>query len=156
MIRVFRAERRDMAHITNLDLMTQEFAMDMDVAKSYFTCKSGAAYLSQVGGKSIAYATAMFDQFTNTVTIESIGTHPEFRRVGVSRKLLDKISLAAHAGGLRKVAMSLPCYLVEDKEDPWYIEEWLWKLNFKAIGSVRDGIRRYNKNFDLHIFERMS
>jgi len=54
------------------------------------------------------------------------------------------------------VAMFIPCYLVEDKEDPWCVEEWLWKLNFKAVGTVRDGVRRYNKDFDLHIFERMS
>jgi len=156
MIRVFKAEMRDMSYVVNLDLVTQEFAMDMDAAKSYFMGKSRVAYLAQVGGKSIAYATAMFDHFTNKVLIEAVGTHPEFRRVGVSRKLVDRIGLDAHAAGIRKVAMFIPCYLVEDKEDPWCVEEWLWKLNFKAVGTVRDGVRRYNKDFDLHIFERMS
>jgi len=155
MIEVCKALFRDMPHVTRLDTQTQEFHMDVDEVKEWFTGVGRAPYIARLSGREVGFALAMFDKSKDTVIIDRIGSHPSFRRVGIGRKLVERIVLEANTENIGKVQMIVPSYIIDDMQDPWNIEQWLWKLGFKALGTLPDPLRRYNRDYDAYIFQRM-
>jgi GNAT superfamily N-acetyltransferase len=162
MIEVCKAMIRDMPHIVRLDTQTQEFALDVDEAKKWFTKEGKSPYLARLGGREVGFALAAFigsngfKGFQHTVLIDRIGVHPMFRRTGVGRKIIERITLEALTEDISKVQMIVPSYVVDDKEDPWNIEQWLWKLGFKAVGTISDHFHLYNRDYDGYTFQRMN
>jgi ribosomal protein S18 acetylase RimI-like enzyme len=157
MIRVEETHIRDMGHLTSMEIRAQEFAKTSDDIKKYFMDPYGTgmqAYLARIGGKVVGYALTDFDKDAQTCWITSIGTHPNFRKAGVSRKIVDHVANAAAPSNLI-VKMEVASYLIDDKEDPWNIEHWLWKLGFKATGTLENGFTRYGKKWDSYTFERL-
>lgn len=155
MIEVCKAPLRDMPHTVRLDVQTQEFALDVDEAKKWFTKDDRAPYIARLGGREVGFALVTFDTSKGTAIIDRVGTHPKFRRVGIGRKLVERIVLEATTEGIGKVQMLVPSYIIDDIQDPWNIEQWLWKLGFKATVTAPDHFRRYNRNYDGYIFQRM-
>ena len=155
MIEVRKAQIRDMPHVVRLDNQTQEFASDVDNAKQWFTKEGVAPYLARLGGREVGFAVAWFDKPKNMAVIDRIGTHPKFRRVGVGRKIVERVVLEATTENIDEILMIVPSYIIDDKEDPWNIEQWLWKLGFKAMRVISDHFHRYNRNYDGYTFKRM-
>jgi len=163
MIQTFKAQFRDMPYVTLLEAQTQEFSIGAEGVKAVFMGTTSAAYLAKVAKKHIGYAIVKFDQFegegkgAGTIWLNSIGTHREFLKLDVSRKLVDKVALEAHnhASYFPSMKIVLPSYVIEDKDDPWNVEEWLWKLGFKAVGTKPDAISRYNQLFEAYTFEKV-
>jgi GNAT superfamily N-acetyltransferase len=145
-----------MGHVTELDWRTQEFAHDTSEMKAYFLTADRCAYLAQVASRKIGFALVYFDKFNDVVSLDTIGVHREFRKNGVGRKLVDRIGLEAHTEGFRTIQMLVPTYLIEDKEDPWNIEQAVWKWNFKSVGEDKESCARYGRLWDQYIFERTS
>ena len=155
MIKVSRAQIRDMPHIVRLDTQTQEFALDVDEAKSWFLASGKVPLLAILSNREVGFALTTFNKDKDVATIERIGTHPKFRRVGVGRKIVERVALEVVTENIGKVQMIVPSYIVDDMQDPWNIEQWLWKLGFKAVGTLTGHFHRYNQDYDGYIFQRM-
>ena len=153
MIEISKAMIRDVGHVTTLEVWTQEFARTSDKIKACFTESESEVYLAQIGRRHVGYATANFDRQDGAVTVTAIGVHREFRKNGVARKVLDRIELEAKSLNIDTVRMLVPSYLIEDQDDPWNIEQWLWKVSFVAKGA-EGGCYRYGHEYDYYIFER--
>jgi hypothetical protein len=153
MMQSFKVQFRDMAHVTNLNLHTQEFPFDAKQVKEYFMSHNCNPYLCKVGARHVGFALATFDKFTDAVTLDLIGSRSAFRRVHVGTNLVERICVEGHTEGFKLLRMLVPSYLVDDMQDPWNIEGWLWKLNFKATKTV-PGCYRYGKDYEYYHFER--
>ena len=154
MIEVSLAQIRDMPHVVRLDNQTQEFALDVDEAKKWFTDKTRTPYIARLGGREVGFALARAVK-SEAYTIARIGVHPMFRRVGVGRKIVERVVLEATTNDVSKVVTVVPSYVIDDMQDPWNIEQWLWKLGFKATKVIPDHFHRYNQDYDGYIFQRM-
>jgi GNAT superfamily N-acetyltransferase len=55
------------------------------------------------GGTLAAYCIAWFDPRTQTVEIEPLGTHPEYRRLGLGRAIVQEVLCRSAARGARSV-----------------------------------------------------
>lgn len=154
MIRIERALYKDLGHLTAGEIATQEFPMTLDEAKPYVMDKGRDAYVAKLSSRVVGHALVTIDESNKTTLIDSIGVNPLFRKVGVGRKMMETISLAARAAG-DSLKIKVASYLVDDKEDPWNIEGWLWKMGFKAANVETDGCFRYGRNYDLYVFEKL-
>jgi GNAT superfamily N-acetyltransferase len=149
MIQVFVAQIKDMGSVTSLNFQTQEFPLDVEELRPYFFDSTKRAILAKISTKHIAFAcVSMKDGIT---TIDAIGTHPQFRKHGVATLIVNKAELIVKGN---RVRILVPDYQVDDRTDPWNIEQWLWKAGFKAVGS-KPGCIRYNHDYDYYIFERL-
>lgn len=155
MIRIDRALFKDMGHITASEVATQEFPLTVDEIKTYVMDKGKEAYLATVTGRAVGHALVTYDKDKGFVTVDSIGVNPKFRRAGVGSRLLAKICIEANAEEFDRVRILVPSYAVEDKDDPWNVEHWLWRNSFKAIGS-EPGCFRYGREYDWYVFERFT
>ena len=54
-------------------------------------------------GTLAAYCIAWFDPRTRTVEIEPLGTHPEYRRLGLGRAIVEEVKRRSAARGARSV-----------------------------------------------------
>ena len=153
MIRVEKCSLKDMAVVADIEVTTQEFPLLGPEIKLFLSDIDKEAHTALISNTVTGFTlTTRADQ---VVTIDSIGTRMRFRNKGVSRKLVDHIVDRAKWIG-HKTQMLIPSYLIEDKQDPWSLEEWLWKLGFKAIGETKEGCRRYGRNYGVYIFEKIS
>lgn len=150
MIQAFVAQIKDMGSVTSLNFQTQEFPLEVEEVKSYLFDSNKNAILAKISTKYIAFACVTIKE--GVTTIDAIGTHPQFRRHGIATLLVNKAELIASK--LNRLRILVPSYQVEDKSDPWNIEQWLWKAGFKAAGT-QPGCRRYNHDYDYYIFERL-
>jgi hypothetical protein len=147
-----------MGAVTELDWRTQEFAMGVDSIKDHFMGTNKRVYAAKVSTKHIGFAAVMFDQSDssdgNAVLLRAIGTHPLFRRNHVARKIIERIDIEARNldTPFELMRFAVPDYQIEDRTDPWNIEEWLWKMGFKALSSVT-GPHPYGER-EWYIMER--
>jgi len=154
MIEVFKAEFRFMGSLNSLNVKTQEFAFTFDEVRDYFDAPNKEAYIAKVGNRHIGFALVTFDKVGQVVIIDALGVHPDFRRTQVATNIVRRLVLEAHTeGGYECIRISVPCYLIEDKEDPWNIEQWLWKCSFKVNGESHI-CRRYNRDYAVYRFDR--
>ena len=155
MIRVEIAQARNMGDIVTLELRTQEYPKLSEEIKEYCLTVDGEkqAHIARIATKIVGYVLTAIDKKTSSCIIESIGVHPEFRKSGVGRALVDKVTEEA-----RKREQSLKfrvvSYAITDTEDPWCIEHWLWRLGFKA-STCGGECFRYGQNYDMYLFERL-
>jgi len=156
MIEVCKAPLRDMPHIVRLDNQTQEFALDVGGIKEWFTEKELTPYIARLSSREVGFALAMIDKPKDMIYIARVGVHPKFRRVGIGRKIVERITLEAATENIGEVNMIVPSYTVDDTTDPWNVEQWLWKLGFKATKVVPDLFHRYNRDYDGYTFQRMN
>jgi GNAT superfamily N-acetyltransferase len=154
MIRIEVCKFRDLGRVTNFEAATQEFPKNQEEVKHIFESPSKDAYCAYVGTRAVGCCLVTFDKAHGVTAIDSIGVHPLFRRIGVATKLTAHVLSVSHSDGMDKLNILVPSYLVVDKEDPWNIEHWLWRTQFKAIGTMPDPCRRYGKDYDLYVFER--
>jgi GNAT superfamily N-acetyltransferase len=153
MIHTFVAQFRDMGAVTSLNFQTMEFPLEVEEIKSYLLeDEVKSVLLAKVSTKHIAFACVSIDRLAGVTVIDAIGTHPQFRKNGVATLLVNKADLLVKGN---KTRILVPSYQIEDKEDPWNIEQWLWKAGFKANVTV-PGCHRYNRDYDYYVFERLS
>jgi GNAT superfamily N-acetyltransferase len=107
-----------------------------------------------LGGREVGFALAEMNM-SGSYIIDRVGVHPKFRRVGIGRKIIERITLEAATENINKVIAIVPSYIIDDNEDPWNIEQWLWKLGFKAGKVITDHFHRYNQDYDGYLFQRM-
>lgn len=153
MIRVERCLYKDASYVTNSEVKTQEFPLTLDEITPYIQDKGKEAYLAKVGNRAVGHAIVIFEKEETVCRLVSIGVDTKFRRVGVARKIIKKIIVDADVEGCSSVSILVPSYQIDDKEDPWNIEHWLWRMEFKAVGT-RGVCRRYCKDYDWYVFER--
>ena len=154
MIRAYRASFADMGAVTELDWRTQEFPLGQGGIKEHFMGTTKAVFIAKVSTKHIGFVCLNFDPFDAAVKIQAVGTHLDFRKHGVSRKIIERIDIEARNfdNPFSKMRLAVPNYQVEDRSDPWNIEEWLWKLGFKAV-KTSHGPHPYGDR-DWYIMER--
>lgn len=157
MIRVDRAMVRDVGRIYETEYKSQEFAFTTDEIQKYMLTPGKVAWVASIGDRTCGSLLASECLEDNAVVVDHVSVIPRFRALKVSMKMLDKASdhaLATLKSGLACLRINVPSYLVEDKEDPWNIESWLWKAQFKAMDLISNEIKRYNQNYDCYVFER--
>lgn len=141
-----------MGHVTTLEVATQEFPLLIDDLKKYFVDDKRAAYAAHIGNKTVGYVLVTFDKAV--MIVNSVGVHPEFRRVGVGSRLIRELGFIAQVEAIKTLRMLVASYLIEDKEDPWNIEQWLWRTEFKTGKIKHETLYRYGKWHDEYIFEK--
>lgn len=154
MIQIEMCKFQDLARVTNFEAATQEFPLDQDEMKQRFRSPSQDAYAAYVGKRMVGCALVTFNKPKGFALIDSVGVHPHFRKVKVGTMLVDRIATVAYSDGLSKLRIEVPSYLIEDKDDPWNIEHWLWRVQFKAIAMRADAAYCYGRDYDLYVFER--
>lgn len=155
MIRIERAIYKDIGHLTNGEIATQEYPLTLDEIKPFCMEKGQDAYLALLSGRAVGYALAVYDKSNDFAELRSIGVLPKFRQVGIGGRLVSKICMEANADGFAKVRAYVPSYAIEDKDDPWNVEQWFWRNEFKAVGT-KPGCYRYGHEFDWYIMERQT
>jgi ribosomal protein S18 acetylase RimI-like enzyme len=132
MIKVSKVGIRDMGHVTTLEVAIQEFPLLIDELKTYFVDDNKAAYAAHIGSKTVGYVLVTLNK--DVMTINSVGVHPKFRRAGIGSRLIRELGFVAQVEVevVKTIRMFVASYLIEDKEDPWNIEQWLWRTEFKT------------------------
>jgi ribosomal protein S18 acetylase RimI-like enzyme len=154
MITIQLCKFQDLGRVTNFEAATQEFPLNQEEMKKLFQDQNQDAYAAYVGKRMVGHTLVTFHKPQGFTLITSIGVHPHFRRVGVATKMVGKIAAVSFSDGLSHLRIEVPSYLVEDKDDPWNIEHWLWRLQFKAIKTRTDACNYYGRDYDLYVFER--
>lgn len=154
MIRISKVTFADMGHISTLEIATQEFPILIDELKPYWSEEIKRVYRAEIGDRTVGYVLLTLDVFKSVVMIDNIGVLPDFRKVGVGRRLIQESELVARIEGATKLRMLVASYLIEDKKDPWNIEHWLWRMEFMAVSVKNRNVHRYGKWHDDYIFER--
>lgn len=155
MIKVEKALFRDSGELVNLELKSAEFPLSVDLIKIFFTVEQRCAFVAKIGNKIVGSCLVSYDKEAESCYIASLVVHPDFRRKGVSRKLLDSMSNYASSYGLKKFQLRVAHYLVEDTEDPWNLKEWLHKVGFRFTGIQHRAMFRYGYYYDELTFERL-
>ena len=148
---------RDLGAVSNLELTIQEYPLLTDDIKPYLIEKKHHVYLGRLNSKPVAYAFVRFDkgcdESLTAAELVSIGTHKAFRHKGFSTAILARVCKDALAEGISSLQTLVPSYAIDDKEDPWNIEHWLWRNQFKGAGTKR-GCFRYGRDYEWYVFER--
>ena len=168
MIKVEATGIKDLASIHRMEVLGQEFPFDSGLISTYLMGEGRKfAYVATISSRPVGSILGHADRDDPNdvgIVIDHLTVHPLFRNNGVSRKLLKrlnddsrKIDIAKDGAHLKVRAMRLlvPSYLVDDKDDPLNIENWLWKMGFKAISSGDHGCFRYCKNWESYVFEKL-
>ena len=145
-----------MGYVSGLEVSTQEFPLQLDEIKTYYLENTKFVLLATIGKKLVGYVLLSFDRKEGAAYIDRIGVHQDYRRKGVATVLAVRADEFARKEKIRKLRMLVPSYQIEDHEDPWNIEHWLWRVNFKAVGVSEEPCERYGQEYDYYIFERMS
>lgn len=153
MIRVEKAMLRDVGSIIAIEIKAQEFPITSKDIQDALIDTTREVYVALLGNKIVGTATMKFDKVRRHVTIERISTHPEFRKVGVSKAILEKVTATGWADGMDKMLIMVPEYMAMPL-DPDSINDWLWKCGFKATGTINDWYFRYCRTYDAYQFER--
>lgn len=157
MIKVEQAMMRDSGQIYMIEVKAQEFPYPTDVIHKYMMTSGKAAFIARIGDRGVGAALVTHSKEDNAVIIDHLSVHPLYRGVSVSKRLIEKLvdyALEISEDGLIVLRIVVPAYLIEDKEDPYNIENWLCKREFKAVKLLPNEIRRYNRDYDAYVFER--
>jgi GNAT superfamily N-acetyltransferase len=157
MIKVDKAMLRDMPHITTLEIKSQEFPIQPEDIKDIIGDIDREIYVAVLGKSIVGMCVVRFNRFekgSREALIERISTHPNFRRVGVSKAVLTKLVAVAWADGANCIRIRVPEYKVSPG-DPDDIEQWLWKAGFKSGKMFRDWYVRYGRKYDAYEFTRV-
>ena len=155
MIRVSNAMMRDIGLVTRMELYTQEYPLLVTAIKSYFTDDTKKVFLAEISNKAVGYLLMSFDKDSPVTFIDSIGVRQKFRTHGVGRKLVEHACVFSNNVAVGDVRMRIPSYQVDDMGDSYNIDQWLWKVGFKAVGVEHGACFRYGVDYDYYIFERM-
>ncbi|MHC4704408.1 MAG: GNAT family N-acetyltransferase [Planctomycetota bacterium] len=153
MIQVRKVTRSDLGTVHMMEVKTQEFPDDIVALEAVFALPTDSAFLAFVGKRAIGYAITTHDAPHKAILIDAIGVLPAFRRNGVSRKIVDRLCIEAHTAAANKLVLSVPSYVIEDKDDPWNLEHWLWRMQFVAV-KTEPGGTYYGREYEHYIFER--
>jgi GNAT superfamily N-acetyltransferase len=155
MIRVEMAAYRDLGDITTLEIKGQEFPFTLQEAQAYVLGDSQkAAFVARIAKRAVGAALISMCPADAALVADHITVHPTFRGAGVSTALLNTLSVEGSKAGMLRLRINVPSYKVEDKEDPWNLEHWLWKHGFKAKHVIDGECRRYGRDYDTYVFER--
>jgi N-acetylglutamate synthase-like GNAT family acetyltransferase len=154
MIKVEKSLFRDSGEIVDLELKSTEFPLSVELIKMFFTVEEREAFIARVSKKAIGSALVSYDKEDKICYIHSLAVHPDFRCLGVSRKLLESVSSCASTFGIRKLVLKVPHYQIDDMSDPYNIREWLDKTGFKFAKLENSILFRYGVYYDEYIYER--
>lgn len=153
MIRCRSALSQDLGKLTLLESKTQEFPLTIDEVKEYMSADRVYVFLACIGEKEVGYVMFTVVEAKRYLDLYHIGVLGEYRRKGVSSSLLKQVIAVAKKHDLVYIRMLVPSYTVDDKDDPWNIEHWLWINDFSAKGLF--GVcNRYGKDYDWYLFKR--
>lgn len=155
MIRIDKCLAKDIGYVTNLEIATQEYPLSFDTLKCYALENNRDAFLARVTNKVVGYMLVDFHPDNGYSVLKSIGVHRDFRNVKIGTKLVDYAAAESKRVGINKLVTYIASYLIEDKEDPWNIEGWLWKTGFKAGTVLHNSVWRYGRDYDVYVFERL-
>lgn len=163
MIRIEKALMKDLGQLANMEVTTQEFSLTLDGIKPYIDDIDKGAYIAKLSNRVVGHMLLQFhdskyhvEEFRNEVQIVSIGVDINFRRVNISRKLIERAKAECRSSGINSLRIYVPHYLIDDKEDPWNVGTWMWKCGFKVVRVIDRCCFRYNTLYDLYVFEAVN
>ena len=156
--RVELAMARDVGAMCNIDVQAQDYPHDLDVFNEYVTDATKAAYVAKIGIRTVAYLGCMrlvdaVSKCDDSLLVTRLSVHPEFRRLGVSRKLMSEVWKRGLAIGAHNLVIMVPSYKIDDPTDPDYIGWWLAAMNMKIVGCIDRMYFRYGKYWDAYKYE---
>jgi GNAT superfamily N-acetyltransferase len=138
-----------------MEIATQEYPLLIDDVRVFFTDDMKQVFIAEIRATKIGYILMDFDRREPIVRVASVGVLPKFRHHGVGSKLMEHACTQAYAGDVRDIRINVPSYQVDDLNDPWNIDHWLWKVGFKAIGVKHGECFRYGRDYDYYVFQRL-
>lgn len=155
MIKVREALMRDLGHICNLEVKTQEYPYLTDVIKIFLDSADQKGFVASISDRIVGSALINNNVPDESCTIHRISILPNYQGIGVSKEILKHISeQAKKVKGIKKLRMHIPSYYVDDLEDPYNIREWLQHSGFKVGDVLHYDCYRYGYYYDTYTFER--
>jgi len=137
--------------IRDLEVKAFQFPLDLECVKNNMEDNDHFVYIARVGKVNVGLASCSVDHDAQTLWL-TLGVLPNFRGIGVSRKLLSEASKRGMADKMHDMKIIVPSYRIEDKEDPDYIGGWLERFEFKIAGCESDYFWHYGKLWDGYVF----
>lgn len=154
------AMARDLGYLVDLEIKCQHYPRDLENLKKFVNEEERVAFLALIGQRVVGYTLCL----KQTITVKeemfdtllcSVGVHPDFRNLGVSKKLMNCVSQRAIAEKCHSILMMVPSYVIDDPHDPDYIGWWFEALEFKAVRCLDREYYHYGKSWDGYIFEAL-
>lgn len=145
---------KDLGTVQDLEIKCQDYPRDLDGLKPYVLEQNQVGFVASISKKDVGYALCSLVEVPPCQVMEVIlGTHPQLRNLGVSKKLMSEISRRAMQEKCHAIWISVPSYKIDDPNDPDYIGWWFESMELKA-GHVEDRhFHRYGKWWDAYVFE---
>lgn len=159
MIKIEKAMLRDVAALSLLEIKCQDYAIPLEMIRDYIEQPYSTGLLAGISSRKVGYAlyqSAIDDSEPKLpiTVITRIGTHPQFRMLGVAKALILEIEKQAWKQSHRSLKIYVPSYRCDDKFDPEYIVPWLEKNHFKIAKCLSEMFFHYGRRWDAYIFER--
>ena len=157
-VKVEQALLKDIGYVANLEIKCQEYPIVLDTLKEYFLAPEHKGLVARISNRVVGYAifqTVQTPDVKRDITvITRIGTHPDFRMLGVSKSLMFEIEKQAWKQSHNCLRIYIPSYKCDDIHDPDYLVDWLYKFHFKVSKCAANTYNRYGKMWDAYVFER--
>jgi len=152
MIKVEPGMMRDLGAFCSLEIKAQDYPLPQEALKCYIDDPERRSYLATIQGRKVGVAlTQIHAEFT---TIARVSVHPEFRNLGISKKLMFEIERTSWKSQHRFLRIYIPHYKIDDPYDPDHILWWLEANYFKAVACETRSYFRYGTRWDAYVFER--
>jgi ribosomal protein S18 acetylase RimI-like enzyme len=153
MIKIRQGLEMDLGMVTLMETRAKEFPLSLPGVRKFIEEDYKEILIAFIGHRAVGYALIETNKIAGVLEIKSIGVLPEFQRKGVGATLICDLRSLAVVDLINTLRIKVPSYTVEDQDDPWNVEHWLWKMEFKAVG-LEPGCFRYGNEYDWYIFER--
>jgi GNAT superfamily N-acetyltransferase len=146
------AMARDLGKLVDLEIKCQEYCYNLEELKDFVNDKEYIAFIASIGNRDVGYSLCMLKDQRLGATI---GVHPDFRNLGVSKSLMSKVSKHAMSLNCHALQFCVPSYKIDDPTDPDYLGWWFESMELKAGRVITDYFYRYGKAWDAYIFEAL-
>jgi len=154
MIKIEKGMLRDLGELASIEVKAQEFPLDMLGVKDYIESPNKMVFIAKIGDRIVGHLLLGFSNEDSCAIVARLSVHPLFRNLKIGNKLLAIGSKTAFVKKLGSLRISVPSYKMEDREDPYYLKDWLAKERFKAVAVVDREYARYGTRYDAYVFER--
>jgi N-acetylglutamate synthase-like GNAT family acetyltransferase len=152
MITITKSMARDVSILSTLSIKCHEYPHSLDIFKILIDDDKTGIYIAKISGRAVGYVSILYED--TFVEIDRLGVVPDFRNLGISKKLFNTVKEQAEKLNKKYIYITVPCYKVDDMEDPWNIKGWLEKCGFEAIEVVEQAYRRYGRDYDGYVFRQ--
>lgn len=157
-VSVRTAMARDLGVLIDLEIKCQQYPRDIISIKPFVEDPKRVALIAKLGSRDIGYALCSKQEVPAgdhafDAMCCSVGVHPNFRNLGVSKKLMSEVSKRALTQKCHSILMLVPSYQIDDPTDPDYIGWWFESMELKAARVLNEYYFHYGKLYDAYVFE---